>query len=262
VIPASFDYSRAESLEDALDVLADPDTSVLAGGQSLLPLMKLRLARPGRICDIGRLDLRGIDAGETEVRIGALTTWDEIAGSRLGDAPGLAAIAECAASIGDLQVRNRGTIGGGAAHADPSADMPAVLVALGAKLVARSRAGERHIEAADFFLGPFATALEPGELLVEIRVPRPASGAASAYASVEHPASGYALAGAAAVSGPTGSAIVMSAVAGRPIRIASPDDLDGVEPPGDHYASADYRRHLAGVVARRAVARAEARRAA
>jgi carbon-monoxide dehydrogenase medium subunit len=260
VIPAAFDYVRAQSVDEALEALADPDTSVLAGGQSLLPLMKLRLARPGRVCDIGQLDLQGIDAGEAEVRIGALTTWDEIAGSGLRDAPGLAALAECAAAIGDLQVRNRGTIGGGAAHADPSADMPAVLVALGARLVLRSRAGERQVDAGDFFLGPFATALDPGELVTEIRVPSPGGGTGSAYASVEHPASGYALAGAAALVGPTGTAIVLAAVAGRPVRLAGTDELD-VEPLGDHYASAAYRRHVAGVVAGRAVARAQERAA-
>jgi carbon-monoxide dehydrogenase medium subunit len=261
VIPAPVDYVRAGSMEEALEALADPETVALAGGQSLLPLMKLRLARPGRVCDIGRLPLRGIAVEGAEARVGALATWDAIARSpELAGAQGLEALPECAGRIADLQVRNRGTIGGSCAHADPASDVPAVLVALGARLRLRSPAGERTVPAEDFFLGPFATALEPGELLLEALVPLPPEGARSAYVSVEHPASGYALAGACASVSPAGRAVALTGVAGRPTPVGANGALDDVEVFGDQYASSEYRRHLAAVVVRRALEAAEARR--
>lgn len=260
MIPAQFEYRRAESVEDALAALAEPDAVALAGGQSLLPLMKLRLARPRLVVDLGRLGLRGIAAGAEEVRIGALSTWDELARSEeLRSSPGLAAIPECAAAIADLQVRNRGTIGGGTAHADPASDMPAVLVALGALFRLRAAAGERAVPAEEFFVGPFATALEPGELVVEVAVPVPPPKSGSAYVSFEHPASGYALAGAAALVGPKGRALAVNGVAGRPLRVEAEEGLDGVDVLDDGYAPAEYRRHIARVVLRKALERAQQR---
>jgi carbon-monoxide dehydrogenase medium subunit len=260
VIPAAFDYLRPHTLDEALDALADPETLALAGGQSLLPLLKLRLARPARLCDLAALDLRSIEIDEAEVRIGALTTWDDLARAvELAAVPGLEAVRECARAIGDLQVRNRGTIGGGAAHADPAADMPAVLLALDARIRLRSPDGAREILAEDFFLGPYSTARADGELIVEIAIPRPGQGARSAYVAVEHPASGYALAGACALVAAAGTRVALTGVAARPL-LARDGGLPPVEPLADAYAPADYRRRLAGVVAQRARARAEGAR--
>ena len=152
MIPAAVDYVRAGSVEEALDALAQPDAKLLAGGQSLLPAMKLRIARPSVVVDIGGLGLDGIEERNGELVIGAMTTWNEL--ERSGARPAFRALADCAAGIGDLQVRNLGTIGGGLAHADPAADMPAVTIALGARLTVRSKAGERTIDAAELALGP------------------------------------------------------------------------------------------------------------
>ncbi len=202
MIPAPTRYVRAGSLDEALEALAEPDATALAGGQSLVSVMKLRLARPALVVDIGRLDLAGLDVRDGELRIGALTTWADLAAAPELRRPALAALAECAAKIGDLQVRNRGTIGGGLAHADPASDMPAVVLALGATLVVRSAEGERAIQASEFFLGPFTSALGERDLLTEVVVPLPPAGSGSAYAAVDHPASGFALAGAAALVRP------------------------------------------------------------
>jgi carbon-monoxide dehydrogenase medium subunit len=259
MIPAPVRYVRAGSVEDALAALAEPDAKALAGGQSLVSVMKLRLARPSLVVDIGRLELRGLELQENELRIGALTTWSDLAAAPELRRPALAGIAECAAGIGDLQVRNRGTIGGSLAHADPASDMPAVLLALGARFVARSAGGERAIAAGELVLGPFTTSLAEGELLTEVVVPLPPAGSGSAYASVEHPASGFALAGAAALVRPDGSTSVAVTGVGSAPFVVDGDSLDGAEIFGDRFAPAAYRRHLAGVVVRRALASAAAR---
>ena len=171
VIPASVDYVRAGSVEEALDALAQPDAKLLAGGQSLLPAMKLRIARPSVVVDIGDLGLSGIEERNGDLVIGAMTTWSEL--ERTSVRPAFRALADCAAGIGDLQVRNLGTIGGGLAHADPAADMPAVTIALDARLTLRSKAGERTIDAAELALGPFMTSLAEGELITEVVIPVP-----------------------------------------------------------------------------------------
>jgi carbon-monoxide dehydrogenase medium subunit len=264
MIPAEVDYLRAGSVEEALAALGDAEAKALAGGQSLVSVLKLRLARPSLLVDIGGLDLRGVEASDAELRLGALSTWDEIARAVALRRPALEGIAECAAGIGDLQVRNRGTVGGGLAHADPASDLPAVMVALRATFRIRSPSGERAVAASDFFVGPFLTALEPQELLIEIGVPLPPPGSGSAYASIEHPASGFALAGAAALVLPDGSrSVAVTGVSGRPFRLESPDDpaasLSREEIFGDEFASAEYRRHVAGVVIRRALEIATAR---
>jgi len=145
VIPAPTRYARATDVDHALELLADPDAKALAGGQSLIPVMKLRVARPSLVVDISRLDLCGVSEHEGELHVGPLTTWRELVASEVPSRPGLAAIAECAGGIGDLQVRNLGTIGGSIAHADPASDMPAVLLALGARLRLRSSGGEREL---------------------------------------------------------------------------------------------------------------------
>ena len=142
MIPAPTRYARATDLDHALELLAEPDAKAIAGGQSLIPVMKLRIARPSLVVDISRLELRGIEERDGELHIGPLTTWDDLTDVAH---PGLEAIAECANGIGDVQVRNLGTIGGSVVHADPASDMPAVLLALGARLEVRSPAGSREV---------------------------------------------------------------------------------------------------------------------
>jgi carbon-monoxide dehydrogenase medium subunit len=262
VIPAALRYVRAGSVEEALAALVEPDAKALAGGQSLVSVMKLRLARPALVVDISRLELAGIETADGELRVGALTTWADLAGSAELRRPALAAISECAAGIGDLQVRNRGTIGGSLAHADPASDMPAVLLALGASVALKSAAAERMVETREFFLGPFTTALAPGELLTGVVLPLPAAGSGSAYASVEHPASGFALAGAAALVSPDGSSsVAVTGIGATPFLLeAEPGEaLAAAEVFGDRFAPAGYRRHLAEVVVERALASAGAR---
>jgi carbon-monoxide dehydrogenase medium subunit len=262
VIPAPVRYVRAGSVDDALAALAEPEAKALAGGQSLVSVMKLRLARPSVVVDIGRLELAGVEARNSELRIGALTTWSDLAAAPELRRPALAAIAECAAGIGDLQVRNRGTIGGSLAHADPASDMPAVLLALGASVVVRSAGGERTLETVDLFLGPFTTAIAAGELLTEVAVPLPPAGSGSAYASVEHHASGFALAGAAALVRADGTSRVAVTGLGATSFLLDGDPHEALavaEVFGDRFAPAEYRRHLAGVVVERALASAAAR---
>lgn len=263
MIPAAVGYSRAATIDEALEALADPDASALAGGQTLIPAMKLRVARPSVVVDIGALDLRGVLVDDDAVRIGALTTWVELLHASELERPELAGIPECVAGIGDLQVRNRGTVGGSLAHAHPASDFPAVALAFGASVVLRSVNGERSVDAREFFLGPFMTAVQPGELLTEIVLPLPAEGSGSAYACVEHPASGYALAGAAALVGPDGSRTAVTGIGSHAFLLGGGDPaaLDDVTVFGDDFAPAEYRRHLARVVVGRALAAASSRAA-
>src|SRR5690348_5486040 len=197
--PASFDYSAPSTIDEALQLLArhGENAKLLAGGHSLLPLMKLRFAQPTHVVDLRRIpSLRGIRRESGALVIGAMTTYTELATStdvRVA-AP---IIIDAASQIGDPQVRNRGTIGGSLAHADPSADLPAVILALGATMVAVGSAGRRTISADEFFRDLFSTALGPNELLAEIRVPLSTARGGSAYAKHAHPASRFALVGAA-----------------------------------------------------------------
>ncbi|MEO8463392.1 MAG: FAD binding domain-containing protein, partial [Chloroflexota bacterium] len=203
MIPAPFGYVRAQSLGDALARLAASNgmAKAIAGGQSILPLMKLRLARPELLVDIGRLsELRGIrHEPDGRISIGALTTYDELL--RDDGLLQFGLLADALPAIGDVQVRNRGTIGGAVAHADPASDLSAVLLALDAGIVIRSVQGERVMPITSFFDGPFATALAADELITEIRLGAPLDDAGSAYRSIDQPASGYAIAGAAVVIG-------------------------------------------------------------
>lgn len=199
MIPAAFEYTRAGSVDEALRVLAaDEGARVLAGGQSLLPLMKLRLAHPTTLVDIGRLDeLRGVRRmDDGRIAVGALTTYAELMDS---PARHYGVLRDMLPDIGDVQVRNRGTVGGAIAHADPASDLPAALLALDAELVIRSQAGTRQVSMDGFCEGAFTTGLRHDEILAEIRLPAPLDNAGSAYASLEQPASGYALVGVAAV---------------------------------------------------------------
>jgi carbon-monoxide dehydrogenase medium subunit len=260
MIPASVEYVRPASLEEALAALGEPDAKAIAGGQSLLPAMKLRIARPSLLVDIGGLELDGMAMQDDELAIGALTTWDELSRSEALRRPALAAIGECASSIGDLQVRNRGTIGGGLAHADPASDMPAVMLALGARLTVRSAMGERTIEAAELALGPFTTSLTEGELITEIGIPAQPGGSGSAYVAVEHPASGFALAGAAAHVRPDGTKrVALTGIAAAPFLLDGDDGLQSGELFGDRFAPVEYRESLATTVIWRAIDRATER---
>jgi carbon-monoxide dehydrogenase medium subunit len=277
MIPTSFDYVRAESLKDALKVLSEGDGSkVIAGGHSLLPIMKFRLAQPPRLVDISRLEeLKGIAEKGRGARIGAGATYRELLESELVRER-FPIIAEATETIGDLQVRNRGTIGGSLAHADPVSDMPAVMLALDATFNLRSKRGRRSVKAREFFQGAFTTALAEDELLTEIILPPLPTGAGTTYLSQQNPASGYALVAAAVVVARKRKAVTHAVVAltgvgemayllrGADSLVGSnaePDVLarvageatTGIEVNGDIHAPAEYRRHLATVITRRAL---------
>lgn len=199
--PATFDYSAPATIEEAVRLLAEhgENAKLLAGGHSLLPLMKLRFAQPAHVVDLRRIPtLRGIAHDGPTLVIGAMTTYTELAAST--DVRDLApVIADAAGHIGDPQVRNRGTIGGSLAHADPNADLPAVMLALGASVDTAGPAGRRSIPIDQFFINLFTTALGPGELITDVRVPVPSARAGSAYAKHAQAASRFALVGAAAL---------------------------------------------------------------
>jgi carbon-monoxide dehydrogenase medium subunit len=198
--PASFDYSAPSTIDEAVRLLSEhgDNAKLLAGGHSLLPLMKLRFAQPSHVVDLRRIpSLRGIRREGTTIVIGAMTTYHELGASPdVRDAAPI--VADAASEIGDPQVRNRGTIGGSLAHADPNADLPAAMLASGASFVAVSPGGRRTISADEFFLGLFSTALVSGELLTEIRVPLPSARSGGAYAKYPQPASRFALVSVAA----------------------------------------------------------------
>jgi aerobic carbon-monoxide dehydrogenase medium subunit len=262
VIPAETRYARAADVEHALELLGEPDAKALAGGQSLIPVMKLRIARPSLVVDISRLELRGVEERDGALHVGPLTTWTELAASDAFDRPALAAILECARGIGDVQVRNLGTIGGSLVHCDPASDMPAVLLTLGATVHVRSAAGNRELSVSDLLIGPFTTSLEPHELVTDISVPVPSRGSGSAYVSVEHPASGFALAGAAALVGEGGDAVALTGVGATPFLLPEGDvgaAIAAAEIFGDRFASEEYRRELATVLATRALDTARTR---
>jgi aerobic carbon-monoxide dehydrogenase medium subunit len=263
MIPASFDYVRPDSLDGALAELADPEAKAIAGGHSLLPMMKLRLARPSRLVDLAGLDLGGVSVDGGTVRIGALTTYGDLL-SLHADVPLPGALRDGAERVGDVQVRNAGTVGGALAHGDPASDFAASVIATGTKLLLRSPDGDREVAAEAFFLGPFTTLLEQQELLLELRVPVPATGVGSAYVAFEDPASGYPLAGAAVRAGSDGRCTVgLTGIAERPLRataveeaIATGADLgEALDAVGlvAFDGDAGYRRQLAIVAVKRAV---------
>jgi carbon-monoxide dehydrogenase medium subunit len=284
MFPAEFTYHRAGSIADASRLLKDhPGAKLLAGGHSLIPLMKLRLAAPEAIIDIGRIaEMRGIDVAADRVRIGALTTHADLAASEALRRV-CPMLAQAAALVGDPQVRNRGTIGGNVAHADPASDLPTVLAALDATFVAVGPGGERRIGAADFFQGLMSTALADDEVLVAIEVPTAQAGEGARYEKFTHPASRYAVIGVAAaivrIGGKCASArIAAGGLVPRPVRLRSVeaslagsdlspdavaagaeragDDL-GDDVIGDLFASAEYRRATLPVHVRRAILAAQ-----
>jgi len=201
MIPAEFDYHAPTTVADAVRLLGElgPDARPLAGGHSLLPMMKLRFAQPAHLVDLNRIDaLRGIREEDGAIVIGAMTVENDLIGSAVLERR-VPLLAEAARQIGDPQVRNRGTIGGDLAHGDPANDHPAIAIALDATLVLAGPQGTRAIAAEDFFLGPFATAMSDGELLVEIRVPAPAPGTGYAYEKLKRKTGDWATAAAAVV---------------------------------------------------------------
>ena len=280
MFPASFGYVAARSVDQALELLArhGEDAKLLAGGHSLIPAMKLRLASPRILIDLGAVPgLRGAHVNDNTLAIGALTLHADIASSDLVRKH-FAGLAEAASVIGDMQVRNRGTIGGSVAHADPAADFPVILTALDASFVLQSASGTRTVAADDFFIDFYTTALAANEMLMEIRVPLPSPGTGTAYSKLPHPASGYVVVSAGVLlscesSGRCASArVAIGGLGGRPNRaLATEMELAGTrltpeviaaaasktaqqaDPDEDSYASAEYKRHVATVYARRAI---------
>jgi len=265
VIPAPFEYVQAESAEHALQLLAEhgDDAKVLAGGHSLLPMMKLRLATPELLIDIGRLDgLAGVRTDGDDLVIGATTRHADLAASELvrAEAP---LLAYAAAQVGDPQIRHRGTIGGSLSHADPSADLPMALVALGGSVQVQGPGGTRTVGADDFFQGYFETTLQPDELLTAVRVPR-RPGVPWGYQKFVRRSNDWAIVGVAAVAG----RIALANMGATPLRARSAEEAlaagasaaeaaalaaDGTSPGEDIHADREYRRHLAKVLTRRAL---------
>jgi len=259
VIPTAFALERPESIEDAVRLLveAGEDAKVLAGGHSLVPLMRLRLAAPETIVDLGRIDgLSYIRQDGDRIAIGALTTHTAVEQSELLRDRCLL-LAEAAAEVGDIQVRNRGTIGGSLAHADPNADLPAAAVALDAELVATGSNGQRTIRAREFFVDYMTTVLEPTEILTEVRVPA-LDGSRSAYLKFSRRSQDWAIVGCAAIVRGDNETVVWTGVGPTPV-LAQGDwraVADGLHPTGDLSGSAEYKKHLAKVLAERALAKA------
>jgi aerobic carbon-monoxide dehydrogenase medium subunit len=280
MIPAAFDYVRAESVDHAVSTLAEhgDDAKVLAGGQSLLPLMRLRLAAPEVVVDVGRLaDLRGVREDGDALVIGALTTHHEVLTNEL-IRQHVRLLAAVTATVSDPAVRHRGTFGGSLAHADPAGDLPAAAVALDAELVVHGPNGRRSIPAREFFVDYLETALSADELLVQVRIPKLGAGWGFHYEKLHRVAQAWAIVGvAAAVRRDNGSiaearigltnmgrtplraGAVEQALAGldasdeAALRQAADRAADGTTPPSDLSGRSDYRQHLARVLTRRAV---------
>ena len=277
MIPAAFDYEVAESAEHAVELLGDrEDAKLLAGGHSLLPLLRLRAIRPSLLVDVGRIrDMSYVrDAGDA-IAIGALTRHHDVATAALLQEHN-PLVSHVAAEIGDPQVRHRGTIGGSLAHGDPASDLPAVLLALGGEVDVLGADGVRTVAAADFFTGVFQTAAGPGEVVTEVRVPKLAGEHVWSYLKFHRRAQDWATVGVAAVArrlngGVADAAIALVNMGGTPLRVAAAEAAwnagedagavadEGTEPPGDTNASAEFRRHLARVLVGRAIAEALAR---
>jgi len=272
VIPAAFDYVRVGSVDEAVATLAEhgEEAKLLAGGHSLLPLMKLRLATPALLVDVGRLrDLSYVREDDGQLLIGALTRHHELATSPVALA-GAPILAHVAGQIGDPQVRHRGTVGGSLAHGDPASDLPATLLALGGTVVAQGPRGRREIDLAEFHRGFFEVALDPDEMLVEVRVPRSPAGQ-WAFEKLTKRAQDWAIVGAAVARTPSGVGVGLINMGPVPIRAHAVEAAlaagasaaeaaeradEGTEPPSDLNGSATYRRHVARVLVRRALEKA------
>jgi carbon-monoxide dehydrogenase medium subunit len=275
VIPAGFDYEAAESVDHAVELLGrNEDAKLLAGGHSLLPAMKLRLARPALLVDLGRVgDLSYVREDGDRIAVGALTRHKDVA-----DSPVLhehcPIVSHTAGQVGDPQVRHRGTIGGSLAHGDPASDLPTVILALDGELVARGPSGERTIPARQFFTGVWQTALEPNEVLVEIRVPKLGS-AGWSYTKMARRAQDWATVAVAVVArNGDGTSIALTNMGATSLRASAAEEAlaggasiadaaelaaEDTEPPTDTAASSEFRMHLARVLTRRALEEATSR---
>lgn len=282
MIPAKFDYVKPATLAEAVHALAGggEDAKVIAGGQSLLPLLRLRLSYPDLLVDVGGLDeLRGVSDSGDSLLIGARTTHYQLVHDPLiGEHCGI--LAQAAQTVADPAVRHRGTLGGSLAHGDPAGDLPAVAVALDATMIARGPGGEREVAATDFFVDYLTTALEPGEILTGVRVPKLGDGWGYRYEKFHRTAQAWAIVGVAALarrsngqvaearigltnmgSVPVRASAVEAAAAGAEatrdaLNAAAASAADGTEPPADLHGAPDYRRHLARVLTGRALAAA------
>jgi len=285
MIPVNFDYVAAKSVDEALELLGrhGADAKLLAGGHSLIPLMKLRLAVPSVLVDLGRIaELRYVRDEGSEIAVGGMTTYYTLASSEVirQKAP---LLAEAAAAVGDVQVRNRGTIGGSLVHADPASDMAAAVLALDARMIVVGPSGKREVPAGSFFVGMLQSAVAPNEVLTEIRVKKSQADSGAAYLKLPQPASGFALVGVATrvalAGGKCGEiAVAVTGVAPKPFRAASvearlrgssldaetlalacADVAEGVEALSDIHASAEYRKSVAAVYTRRSIETARSR---
>jgi carbon-monoxide dehydrogenase medium subunit len=273
MIPAAFDYQKVKTVDEAIAALSNGNGKILAGGHSLLPAMKLRLSQPSKLVDINGISaLKGIKEEDGEIVIGAASTHADIANDKLINSK-LSFFAEGALMIGDMQVRNHGTIGGSLAHADPAGDWPALVLAADAAIEAQGKNGKRRIKATDFFTGLFSTALQENEIIIAIRIPIPPEGTKATYQKFSQPASRFAIAGCAVVRFPDGKTNIAfagvsdnafrdgnaeAAVSGKAINddsIAAAMNAagQGVNVLGDHFASEEYRKHLAKVYLKKAL---------
>jgi carbon-monoxide dehydrogenase medium subunit len=276
MIPAAFDYERAESVEQALELLGSrEDAKLLAGGHSLLPAMRLRLSRPSLLVDVSRLrDLSYVRDAGSSIAIGALTRHHDVATAPLLQEHN-PLVSYVAGLIGDPQVRHRGTIGGSLAHGDPASDLPAVALALDAEIDIAGAGGTRTVAASDFFRGVFETAAAGDEMVTEVRVPKLSGDHVWSYLKFRRRAQDWATVGVAAVARRNGSiaepGIALVSMGAVPLRAAAAEEAwaggedpgavadAGTDPPSDTNGSAEFRRHLAQVLVRRAVEEAEGR---
>jgi len=271
MIPSSFSYQKVNTIEEAIKALSDDDVKLLAGGHSLIPMMKLRLSTAAKLVDIGSVAaLKGIKEIGSEVVIGAGATHQEIASNKTIQSK-LPMFAQAGASIGDLQVRNKGTIGGSLAHADPAADWAAVVLASNAVIAVQGIKGSRKINASEFFVGTFGTALHAGEIITAVHVPIVA-GSKGVYVKFPQPASRFAIVGCAVLKSKDSTTVAFTGVSSFAFRdkgaekaltgkaldaatIASACDAaaEGVSILSDHYASEKYRKHLAKTYLKKAL---------
>lgn len=255
MIPAAFDYQKAKTVDEAIAALSNGNSKILAGGHSLLPAMKLRLNQPSKLVDISGISaLKGIKEEDGEIVIGAASTHADIANDKLIKNK-LSFFAKGASMIGDVQVRNHGTIGGSLAHADPAGDWPALVLAADAAIEVQGKSGKRRIKATDFFTGLFSTALAENEIIVAVRVPIPPEGTNATYQKFSQPASRFAVVGCAVMKFPDGKTnIAFTGVSDNAFRADNGEAaLSGVIYLSDLFASAEYRKHLAKVYLKKAL---------
>jgi len=273
MIPVAFDYQKVNTIDEAIAVLSNADSKILAGGHSLIPAMKLRLNQPSKLVDIaGISELKGISEEDGEIVIGAGTTHAEIANNDLIKRK-LSFFAQGASLIGDIQVRNYGTIGGSLAHADPAADWPPLVSAADAAIEVKGKNGNRRIKATEFFTGLFSTSLQEDEIITSIRVPVPPDGTKTSYQKFEQPASRFAIVGCAVIRFADGKtniaftgvadhafrdshaeqALSGKAINDDSIHAAANSSLQHVDIMSDRFASKTYRKHLAKVYLKKAL---------